>query len=377
MARKLFFIGVCFLCAAIWAGDAAFLRAETEEPPPVPMEDPVEPEPEPEPEPASPSIVIGFGDSITVGYPYITTEGDGQRIGGYEPVLEAALNESGAGSWQVLNYGVFGQTTFEGLSRIDDVISGYPGAYILLLEGTNDVWSGISFSTSVYNLGVMVDKSRDGGLVPIISTLTPDQRPVAVAYKNIPNTYNPAIRKLAEDKSIFLCDQYAALVMDWSELNVDGLHPNTEGYRVMGETWYQTMAGILWPTPESGDEGGGGGGGGGCFIATAAFGSPLESHVRELQRFRDTVLLNSRVGTAFVRWYYTCSPPLAEFISRHDVLRRLIRWLLVPLVHLVRMIPANVESAWVLPGVFWVIFSVSVAAISRFCRRLSRRPTRL
>ncbi|MFZ3047564.1 MAG: GDSL-type esterase/lipase family protein, partial [Desulfatirhabdiaceae bacterium] len=146
----LFLLMMTILCAGPFSGFSVAEDIPTD-PPADPGDPAPAPEPEPEPVPIQPSIVLGFGDSITVGYPYITSEGNGQRIGGYEPTLEANLNSAG-GSWQVLNYGVFGQTTMEGLSRIDSVISGYAGAYILILEGTNDVWSGISYNTTVYNL---------------------------------------------------------------------------------------------------------------------------------------------------------------------------------------------------------------------------------
>jgi len=75
-----------------------------------------------------------------------------------------------------------------------------------------------------------------------------------------------------------------------------------------------------------------GGGGGGCFIATAAFGSLLEPHVRLLRQFRDRFLLANTPGKAFVRLYYAHSPPIADFISAHDSLRMVVRWSLFPLI---------------------------------------------
>ncbi len=70
----------------------------------------------------------------------------------------------------------------------------------------------------------------------------------------------------------------------------------------------------------------------GCFIATAAYGSDLERQVVILRNFRDEILLPSTWGAAAVRGYYKHSPPLADFIARHDNLRRLVRWSLRPLI---------------------------------------------
>jgi len=69
-----------------------------------------------------------------------------------------------------------------------------------------------------------------------------------------------------------------------------------------------------------------------CFIATAAYGSPLDSHVQALRDFRDRYLQRSAPGRAFIRFYYRHSPAIAAVIAEHAWLRFLVRMLLTPLV---------------------------------------------
>ncbi len=75
---------------------------------------------------------------------------------------------------------------------------------------------------------------------------------------------------------------------------------------------------------------GGGGSGGRCFIATAAFGSYQEKHVRTLRQFRDTFLLTNMPGKAFVEWYYRHSPKYAVMIAGRPSLRAVVRTALLP-----------------------------------------------
>jgi hypothetical protein len=79
----------------------------------------------------------------------------------------------------------------------------------------------------------------------------------------------------------------------------------------------------------------GGGSSGGCFIATAAYGSPLEARVVTLKEFRDRWLLVNAVGKYLVRFYYKHSPPLASIIETRQWLKLMVRGVLTPLVAIV------------------------------------------
>lgn len=67
------------------------------------------------------------------------------------------------------------------------------------------------------------------------------------------------------------------------------------------------------------------GGACGCFIATAAYGTDTAERINILREFRDEVLLSNSLGAQFVSFYYRISPPIADFISHHDVLRTIVR----------------------------------------------------
>jgi len=73
-------------------------------------------------------------------------------------------------------------------------------------------------------------------------------------------------------------------------------------------------------------------GGGGCFIATAAYGTPMAKEVRSLCEFRDDVLLKYPAGRNFVEFYYKTSPPIADFIRNRPDLKAMVREALKPLV---------------------------------------------
>jgi len=74
-----------------------------------------------------------------------------------------------------------------------------------------------------------------------------------------------------------------------------------------------------------------------CFIATAAYGTPLANEVISLCNFRDRVLLNIWKGRVFVATYYSYSPRIADWIRERETIKAITRVMLHPIVDIVRI----------------------------------------
>jgi hypothetical protein len=97
-----------------------------------------------------------------------------------------------------------------------------------------------------------------------------------------------------------------------------------------------------------------------CFIATAAYGSRMVKEVAALRNFRDNVLLKNSLGKSFVKFYYEISPPLADYIGEHVILRTATRFALTPVVY-------GVKYPWT--SVFIFLSSIIAIALTLRARR--------
>jgi hypothetical protein len=111
-----------------------------------------------------------------------------------------------------------------------------------------------------------------------------------------------------------------------------------------------------------------------CFIATAAYGSYLDSHVQTLRNFRDSYMLTNPVGRSLVSAYYRLSPPLAQFIDDYPALKPIVRAELMPAVAMssVALNTTLAEKAAILIAMA-LFTTVLIMWLRQRTRRLERR----
>lgn len=69
-----------------------------------------------------------------------------------------------------------------------------------------------------------------------------------------------------------------------------------------------------------------------CYIATAAYGTPMAKELKILRDFRDKKLNARSVGKQIVILYYRTSPSIAEIISRNEKMKVAVRYALNPII---------------------------------------------
>ena len=187
--------------------------------------------------------VVAFGDSITVGFLELRRR-DFRLItaNNYPNILQAKLKALDP-AWIVVNRGVGGEQTFQGVARIPSVLAQDKPGFVLIMEGTNDASRCRDANVTVNNLTAMVSSAKRNQSIPILGTIPPNFR-----TNDCPDYYileaNTKLRAMASAEGIIVAEIYEALsnrALFGVTPERDPLHPNEAGYAVMADVWYQAI----------------------------------------------------------------------------------------------------------------------------------------
>ncbi|WP_419176039.1 delta-60 repeat domain-containing protein [Desulfosediminicola sp.] len=99
-----------------------------------------------------------------------------------------------------------------------------------------------------------------------------------------------------------------------------------------------------------------------CFIATAAYGSIDEEHVKVLRRFRDEVLNSYKPGRKFIEIYYNLSPSIADRIEQNNFLKSVVRVALMPVIGFCYLVLQG--RLWLI-GLLLCVITITFMALAR------------
>ncbi|MFA7216771.1 MAG: GDSL-type esterase/lipase family protein [Candidatus Paceibacterota bacterium] len=163
--------------------------------------------------------IVAFGDSLTRGVG--ATDGKG-----FVYLLSQKLGKP------IVNLGVSGDTTKEGLARINEAIKKNPGTVVLLLGG-NDYLKKVPQEETFNNLRQIITKFQSGGSMVVL---------LGVRGGVLSDKFEKPFENLArETGSIYVSDVLSGVITK-KEYMYDTVHPNDEGYAIIADRIYQKVA---------------------------------------------------------------------------------------------------------------------------------------
>jgi lysophospholipase L1-like esterase len=153
-----------------------------------------------------------------------------------------------AGAFVVANAGKPAEMAVDGVNRLPTVIDG--GAYkvLLLMEGANDL---PDYQAALGAMRQMVQYGKRRGMLVYLANLPP-QNPFPSCTPNrggnwaFVSPYNDGLRDIANSEGVPLVDVHTAFHGDNTTLvDCDGLHPTPAGYKVIADTFFQSIQATL------------------------------------------------------------------------------------------------------------------------------------
>ena len=184
-------------------------------------------------QPDNRSVLVCFGDSLTAGF--------GAEPGkSYPDYLQQEIDRKKY-KWRVVNLGVSGDTSTDGLARINEAIALKPEIVILEL-GANDGLRGIPVDRMRDNLDQIVPAFQHAGAKVVLAgmTLPPNYGPEYIA--GFETTYRDLAKKYRLTIIPFLLEGVGGHT---DLMQRDGLHPTAEGNRLVAGNVMRVLEPLL------------------------------------------------------------------------------------------------------------------------------------
>lgn len=181
--------------------------------------------------PTTKKAIVFFGNSLTAAY-HLSPEQ------GFSALIQQKIDSLDL-QYTCVNAGLSGETTADGVNRIDWVLQQPMDIFVLEL-GANDALRGLPIAESVKNLQTILDKvkaARPNCKIVVAGMLAPPN--LGTVYTNAFQDMYPKLAKKNEALLIpFLLDEVAGI----PSLNLeDGIHPNVEGQKIVAETVWKVL----------------------------------------------------------------------------------------------------------------------------------------
>lgn len=162
------------------------------------------------------AVIVAFGDSLT--------QGVGVSIEQSYPAVLQVLS-----GYKVVNAGVSGETTTQGIERFSNVLERENPQLVVLLEGGNDFLKNMPREQTKENLAKMIALAQANNVAVLL---------VGVPEKSIFFSSAELYESLAEQWNIPLEDDIVGHLMRRTSMKSDYVHFNKKGYQKLAEAVY-------------------------------------------------------------------------------------------------------------------------------------------
>lgn len=164
-------------------------------------------------------VILAFGDSLTVGVGTTPTTD-------YPTVLARLSGRT------VINSGVSGEVSAQGLLRLPEVLEQTDPQLIILLEGGNDILRNKDHRQIKQNLAAMIEYAQQNHIDVVL---------IGVPAKNILFSVAPFYNELAEEYSLVYAEDLLSNLLRNPRYKSDAIHLNQQGYAILAESIHKLL----------------------------------------------------------------------------------------------------------------------------------------